>query len=182
MTIRPRTPTDVPGLVEVMGSQQAATRYPVRWPPPFPPEDFIVRSGEIGAWVAQVDGRLAGHISARRVPVIPEDTSAGDEAGIWTAGTGLPVDRLGSISALFLATWATGLGLGGALHDVAVAALRAAGLTPVLDVTQNNAPALALYRSRGWQEVGSGRPHWLPADWDDVLYFVLPPPVDAPVG
>lgn len=176
MTIRPRTPADVPGLVEVMGSQQAATRYPVRWPPPFPPEDFIVRSGEIGAWVAEVDGRLAGHISARRVPVSHEHTSAGDEAGIWTAGTGLPVDRLGSISALFLATWATGLGLGGALHDVAVAALRAAGLTPVLDVTQNNAAALALYRSRGWREIGSGRPSWLPADWEDVLYLTLPDP------
>jgi len=48
-----------------------------------------------------------------------------------------------------------GLGLGGRLLDAALARVRAAGAARVfLEVGVDNAPALGLYRSRGFAEVG----------------------------
>ncbi|WP_460824645.1 GNAT family N-acetyltransferase [Nostocoides australiense] len=128
MRIRPREDADLPELVEVLTRQQPGSRYPVRWPPPFPAVDFIKRPGELGAWVAVAGGAIPGHVSVMRLPDEPLVTSAGDEAAIWSAGTGLPPHRLASVNALFVDPTAAGQGVGAALHDVAVAAIREAGL------------------------------------------------------
>ncbi len=56
----------------------------------------------------------------------------------------------------------------------AVDAVRRAGLVPALDVAPASTAAIALYERAGWREVARGRPGWLPGDWDDVRYFILP--------
>jgi hypothetical protein len=67
VAIRGRRPEDLPRLVEILAAQQPASRYPFRWPLPFPVEEFVVRSHEEAGWVALVDGRLVGHVSVGRV-------------------------------------------------------------------------------------------------------------------
>jgi GNAT superfamily N-acetyltransferase len=92
----------------------------------------------------------------------------------WERGHGLPADRLGVMSTLFVDPRVRGAGLGRRLHDVAVAWLREQGRGPCLDVVPVHAGALALYEAAGWREVCRVRTHWLPDDQPDVLGMVLP--------
>ena len=68
--------------------------------------------------------------------VVPDDATG----AIWSAGTGLPIDRLGCLSVLFVGPQTTSTGVGGRLLDTAVAEIRGAGLRPVLDVMQTVPP------------------------------------------
>jgi len=52
-SIRPRRDDDVAVLADLLIEQQPVSRYPYRWPLPFPVEDFLVRDGEQAAWVAR---------------------------------------------------------------------------------------------------------------------------------
>lgn len=167
VTVRPRTPHDVPALVAVLTAQQPASGYPVRWPLPFPVEEFVVRRGELGAWVVTVDGGVAGHVALLH-------PATGWEADAFTGTTGEPVGRLAAVSTLFVDQDRRGLGLGTRLLDAAVAHARALDRVPVLDVVQEHSVAADLYRRRGWRVVGEVRPHWLPADRAPVLVMTLP--------
>jgi GNAT superfamily N-acetyltransferase len=75
---------------------------------------------------------------------------------------------------LFVDHTVVGRGIGTALLARAVGAIRTSGRTPVLDVVQETASAVELYRRTGWQVVGEGRPWWLPDDHLPVLFMVLP--------
>jgi GNAT superfamily N-acetyltransferase len=150
--IRPRREQDLPALAEVLADQQALTGYPVRWPLPFPVEQFLVRSTEERSWVAELDGRVVGHASACR----PD----GELRDLFVAAVG--TEEIAELAVLFVATDATGIGIGGRLIDTVVGWIRAAGRLPVLDVVPTHERALEIYRRRGWQVVGETRPDWLP--------------------
>ncbi|MBM6399725.1 GNAT family N-acetyltransferase [Phycicoccus sp. MQZ13P-5] len=156
----------MPRLVEVLAAQQSGSGYPVRWPLPFPAEEFVVRSGELGAWVAEVSGAVAGHVALLHPAV-------GWEADAFTDALGEPAERLAAVSTLFVDPGSRGLGVGSRLLEVAVGSARAVGRRPVLDVVQEHSPAADLYRRRGWRVVGEVRPHWLPPDRRPVLLMTL---------
>jgi ribosomal protein S18 acetylase RimI-like enzyme len=175
LTIRPRTAADLPRLVEVLAAQQPATGYPVRWPLPFPVEQFIVRTSEVAAWVAADDsGRPLGHVAVL-------DVAPGWDADGWTAGTGMPAGSLAAVGVLFVDPTATGRGVGTALLSTAVEHVFALGRVPVLDVVSESTRAVALYRRHGWRVVGTARPPWLPADRDPLLLMALAEPA-PPLG
>ena len=158
----------MPRLAELLAEQQPGSHYPLRWPLPFPVEDFLVRPGEHAAWVAELDGVVLGHVAVT--------APSGDLADRFAAA--LPdrrPDDLAAVSVLFVALAARGLGIGGLLLDTAVAHVRAAGRVPVLDVVPTHAGAVALYRGRGWREVGSFRPPWLAEDRPALLLMALAP-------
>lgn len=167
VTLRERRADDLPRLEAVLAAQQPLTGYPVRWPLPFPVTEFLARSGELGAWVAELEGRVVGHVSL----VHPR---AGWEADGWVAGTGRPASALAAVSVLFVDPAAGRRGVGSALLARAVERARALGRHPVLDVVQENAAAVLLYRARGWRVVGEARPPWLPEDREPVLLMALP--------
>lgn len=169
-TIRPRRPDDVPGLCEVLARQQPVSGYPVEWPLPFPVEGFVVRDRELRAWTAEAAGRPVGHVGVRSV----EDDPAG-MAQTWADAAGLALDRLGEITALFIDLDQRGRGVGGALLDEAESWIVAQGRVPVLDVARGGGTAAAVYRHRGWTEVGRARPPWLPDDLPAVTLMALLP-------
>ena len=165
--VRPRRDEDVPGLVEVLAAQQPTSSYPMRWPLPFPIEEFVVRQGELAAWTALADGRPVGHVAVQEA----SDELFGPH---WERGHDLPVDRLGVMSTLFVDPTLRGAGLGRRLHDVSVGWLREQGRGPCLDVAPVHAGALRLYEALGWVEVCRLRPPWLPVGMPDVRGMVLP--------
>ncbi|KNX37165.1 GNAT family N-acetyltransferase [Luteipulveratus halotolerans] len=165
--VRERRPDDIPALVEVLAAQQPVSSYPLRWPLPFPPEEFVVRKNEERAWVAEVDGAVGGHVSITSV----DD----DELGrIWSSGVGRPIAELACMSVLFVDHRLAGRGVGGALIDAAVGWAREQSRTPVLDVVVRHGRAAEVYRHRGWQQVGTSRPEWLPDSEPPVLLMALP--------
>ncbi|GEQ14626.1 hypothetical protein KLO01_26730 [Knoellia locipacati] len=166
MTIRERQPDDLPVLVTLLGEQQPATSYPQRWPLPYPAEEFIVRPGELAAWVALDDGEVVGHVS---VTALTDGRMAAD----WVEATGLPSDGVAEVSVLFVAGGRHGAGIGGMLLDTAMAEIRGRGLTPMLDVVGEDTSAGLFYRRRGWRTVGRARPPWLPDHRPDLAFMLL---------
>ena len=169
--VRPRTPGDLPTLVRSLGEQQPTSSYPMRWPLPFPVEQFIVREGQERSWVVVLGGRVVGHVGVGR-PRGDVERAFLDALGVDdTAG-------LGIVEVLFTDLSVRGSGIGGLLLDTAVSWLRGQGRTPVLDVVTDHGTAIDVYRHRGWRQVGSIRPPWLPESEADLLLMVLPgPPV-----
>lgn len=166
MTIRDRRTTDLPVLARLLGEQQPATSYPQRWPLPFPVEEFLVRPGELAAWVAEEDGAVVGHVSVT-------DLTVGRMADEWATATGRTADGLAEVSVLFVAGGRAGSGIGGALLDTALADIRRRGLTPMLDVVGEDTGAGRFYRRRGWRTVGTARPPWLPDHRPDLAFMLL---------
>lgn len=169
---RPRVADDLPALAAVLSDQQPHTGYPQRWPLPWPVEQFIERRHELGAWVAEVEGRVVGHVAVTGVQPSAEATG-------WSRATGRPLEELASVAVLFVDHTMAGRGVGSTLLGTAVDHIRGLGRVPVLDVVQESPQAVRLYERHGWQVVGQARPVWLPDHLRPVLLMVLP---DAPSG
>jgi GNAT superfamily N-acetyltransferase len=170
--IRPRRDTDIPVLAQILARQQAETEYPFEWPLPFPVERFIHRPGELAAWVAELDGRVVGHVALHAVGT--EDGSGGELSRLWSSAHGVGVERLRAVGVLFADRRLAGRGIGSALLETATRHALADGGAPVLDVVPHHPAPVGLYRSRGWQEVGRCRTVWLPDHVDPLHVMILP--------
>lgn len=162
--VRHRRGSDLPELIEVLAEQQPSSSYPLRWPLPFPVEQFLVRSTEEAAWVAEQAGRPVGHVAVGPV--------GSDEIATLFQQV-LGATQLANVSVLFVARHVRQSGVGGQLLDTAVDWAESLGRLPVLDVVQGHDQAIAVYRHRGWKVVGETRPDWLPADREPVLLMAL---------
>ena len=169
MLIRRRADSDLPALVVALGEQQESSAYPLRWPLPFPAEEFIVRAGELESWVAEEGGVVLGHVAA---------STPGDDATGRALRSATGRADIAEVSVLFTTLAARGLGVGGLLLDTAVDFIRSRGLLPVLDVVTARDTAVTIYRNRGWIEVGRVRPDWMPAhltgDEAEMILMELP--------
>ncbi|MEO6955811.1 MAG: GNAT family N-acetyltransferase [Antricoccus sp.] len=163
--IRPRETTDLAVLEEILGAQQPASRYPLRWPLRFPAGEFIVRPGERAALVAVVGEQVVGHVSVTEVQ--PDEMGAA-----WAAGVGRSITGISCLSVLFVDSTVRGRGVGRALMEAAESWIFNSGHAAVLDVVQQNCDALRMYRSRGWREIGFARPAWLPQSEPPVILMV----------
>ncbi len=167
VTIRVRRDEDLPALSDILRRQQAETEYPFEWPPSMPIERFLRRDGEIAAWVADVDGSVAGHVALLGV--------ADDGLGrMWARAHDVPISRLRCIGVLFADRRRAGQGIGSALLHTATRAALENGGAPVLDVVAHHVEPLNLYRRRGWREIGRYRTEWLPDDVDPVYVMIYP--------
>lgn len=155
IVIRPRKESDIAPLIELLSRQQAETQYPVDWPFPIPLRDFIIRDTEVHAWVAELDGEVAGHVSVTRV----EGGGDSDMAPEWTRAHGVDISQLRCISVFYTDITKTGTGLGRRLHDVAAAQALKEGY-PVLDVVKSHEGPVRFYENRGWKTV-----HVMDAPW-----------------
>jgi len=170
LVIRPRADADLPARGRALVEQQPASRYPHRDPLPMPAEDFVARPGALATWTAELDGEPVGHVAV--LPVRP-DGHEPELARLWSAGHGLPTERLGEIGVYFTSTAARGRGVGSALMRTALDDLAERGLAPCLDVVPFGVAA-DYYLRTGWVEVGRTRPSWLGDDAPDVVAMILP--------
>lgn len=145
------------------------------WPLPFPPETFIMRPHELGAWTAALEGVPLGHISLRRVVPGGQSRSWGEDelAHIWAHAHHRPVSELACISAFFVATTAQRKGVGRRLLETAVARGKGGGFALCLDNVVRGR-AVAVYEQAGWRVVGQFRPPWLPAGEPSGVAMILP--------
>ena len=165
--LRERVPGDVPELVRLLLDQQPVSHYPVRAPLPFPAAEFVARRTDEVAWVAEVDGSLAGHVSVARVSPVPV-------ADRFAAAPARHGSSLAQLTALFVGLDHVGRGLGGLLHDTALAWIVGTGRQPVLEVVDHSGGARGMYARRGWVELDRVRPGWLPDGAPDVVLMAWP--------
>jgi GNAT superfamily N-acetyltransferase len=144
--------------------------YPSFWPSD--PGGWITPHGMIGAWVAEHDGQIAGHINLIR----------GLRLECLLRATGLDPDELGGVARLYVDPAFRRLGLARGLLDTAADAAIAHGLLPVLDVVADSFPAIALYEQAGWR-LACTQPAW----WTDpdgstptIRCYLRPRPLAPP--
>ncbi|MEV0528906.1 GNAT family N-acetyltransferase [Streptomyces sp. NPDC050439] len=138
--------------MEVLERVHHADGYPVNWPER--PGDWLSNASLLGAWVADLDGRLVGHVSLSR-------SGEGDLApGLWSERKGTRTDLTAVVSRLFVSPQARGHGIGALLLGQAEEAARQGGLHPVLDVVASDIAAAALYERLGWQRLATMEQRW----------------------
>ncbi|WP_435886448.1 GNAT family N-acetyltransferase [Streptomyces hirsutus] len=153
-TTRPRTGRDLGDCVRVLAEVHEHDGYPVNWPAL--PGAWLTPPSLVASWVAELHGRVAGHIGLSR-------SDAGDAApGLWSARTGTGTDATAVVNRLFVAPWARGHGIGALLMARAVTESKARGLHPVLDVVASDTAAAALYERLGWQLLATVEQQWSP--------------------
>ncbi|MGW3288839.1 N-acetyltransferase family protein [Streptomyces sp. NPDC001002] len=149
--IRPRTDHDLSRCVEVLAAVHEHSGYPVNWPAR--PASWLTPDSLLAAWVAELDGRVVGHVGLSR-------SGEGDVApGLWSARHGTGTDTA-VVSRLFVSPDARGHGIGAALMDRAVGEARARGLHAVLDVVASDTAATALYERLGWELLDVVEQRW----------------------
>ncbi|WP_316521947.1 GNAT family N-acetyltransferase [Kitasatospora brasiliensis] len=166
VAVRPRRADDLADCVRVLGDVHTADGYPAEWPDR--PAAWLTPDGLLAAWVAEADGRLAGHVGLAR-------SAPGDLAPtLWSHRTGGPPELTTVIGRLYVAPAARGRLVGARLLAYAVAHARALGLHPVLDVLATDTAALALYRRLGWTLLGSDDQRWASGRTVTVHCFAAP--------
>ncbi|MFF9278023.1 GNAT family N-acetyltransferase [Streptomyces griseosporeus] len=164
--VRPRTDGDIAACVRVLADVHRADGYPVNWPGR--PGDWLRGASLLGGWVAELGGRLVGHVSLSR----PGD---GDLApGLWSEHTRASPDRTAVVGRLFVAPRARGHGLGAALLRRAGEEAGRIGLHPVLDVVASDTAAAALYERLGWRRLATVEQRWSPAQVVSVHCYAAP--------
>ena len=145
MRIRAWQRGDVDAALAVAKVTHEQDAYPVVWPAD--PADFVAPTDSLAAWVAEADaGEFLGQVRLR--------PPHGPPAEVWTAGTNLPLDRLGVVARLFVAPPARRSGVGRRLLATAVQAAWNRDLVPVLDVLFCYDLARRLYEAEGWERLG----------------------------
>ena len=146
--LRPRQRSDLPACVAALRAVHDTDGYPHRWPAD--PEAWLSPAEPIGAWVAEDEGELVGHVLLARVPdddpLVPVLRRA--------PGTVAEVKRL------FVVPAARRRRVGGTLLATASTSARALGVVPVLEVLGRDAAALALYERLGWRRLGQRSAIW----------------------
>jgi GNAT superfamily N-acetyltransferase len=150
--IRPRAEDDLEDLVTILAEVHLRDHFPMNWPEQ--PAQWVRRASGLGAWVAELDGRLVGHVGL---------SSSGDgnlAPRLWSDRTGTEVERTAVVTRLFVAGQARGHGIGALLLGAAVSEAERRGLHPVLDVESSNLAAVALYERLGWERMATLEQRW----------------------
>ncbi|MFF0013638.1 GNAT family N-acetyltransferase [Streptomyces sp. NPDC005374] len=150
--VRPRTDDDIEACVQVLAEVHRRDGYPVNWPAR--PGDWLAQASALGSWVAESDGRVAGHISLSR-------SEEGDLAPVlWSERNGTSSEEAAVVGRLFVAPQARGHGIGALLIGRAVEEARRHRLHPVLDVVASDTAAAALYERLGWTRLATVEQRW----------------------
>lgn len=132
-SVRYRTDHDLDDCVGTLSEVHERDGYPVNWPDR--PAAWLAQPPLIGAWVAELAGRVVGHVGLSR-------SAAGDVApGLWSVRAGMSADRTAVVSRLFVAPSARGHGIGALSMARAAVEARERDLHPVLDVVASDTAA-----------------------------------------
>jgi len=167
VTVRRRAGADLDACAELVRAVHDADGYPH-----FVHEDFgsfLLSRGELGAWVAEHSGHVAGHVALR-------ERGSGPVMEAAAAALGQPPARLAVITRLLVSPDARRLKIGRSLLATAAGEAAARGLWPVLDVAADLAPAIRLYEACGWVRAGAVTVRLSHGGVLDEFVYLGPPP------
>lgn len=124
--------------------------------------DWLYDAGFAAAWVAEVDGCVAGHIAV----------APGYGGSEIEAATGRPAAQTLGITRFFVGPEGRGTGAASALLDAVDQYAATHNLALALDVIDVNQSAIRLYERRGWRRIGAHQTDWFGADGPHPTVFV----------
>lgn len=165
-SVRTRNDHDLDACTRVLAAVHEQDGYPVNWPEH--PRTWLTPAPLVAAWVAELDGRVVGHIGLSRA-------DATDAApALWAARTGAGAETTAVVNRLFVSPAARGDGIGALLMARATAEARARDLHPVLDVVESDAAAATLYERLGWHHLATLEQRWSPEQTVKVRCYAAP--------
>ncbi|MFD3582398.1 GNAT family N-acetyltransferase [Streptomyces sp. NPDC058683] len=152
--------------MRVLAEVHARDGYPVNWPDR--PGEWLSHGPLLGSWVAELEGRLVGHVGLSHV-------GEGDLAPtLWSERNGTTRSMTAVVSRLFVSPQARGHRIGALLIGRAVEEARRHGLHPVLDVVTSDTAAAALYERLGWELMATVEQQWSPHQTVAVRCYTAP--------
>jgi len=144
--VRERQERDLEELVGIAAEVQTNDGYPGKRPRDL--RAFLVSDDALGAWVAERDGVVAGHVALHRssLPVVMECAKR-----VLAVASD---DDLAVVARLIVSPTARRERVGSLLLERASTAARELGRWPILDVVTRYEAANALYVSAGWTNAG----------------------------
>ncbi len=142
--MRERRPEDFRVLGEILERVRLLDGYPV-YLPNNDSDAFLKVSSDAPAWVAEMAGRVVGHVGLSFHP------RPSVERILRDAQTPSPFAH---VTRLFVDPPARHQGVASSLLDHALEEAHRLGATATLDVVTRDLAAIALYESRGWRRVG----------------------------
>ncbi|MFJ8111542.1 GNAT family N-acetyltransferase [Streptomyces sp. NPDC096132] len=165
--VRQRVARDLTDCARALAQVHERDGYPVNWPEN--PGAWLAQSSALlTAWVAELDGRIVGHVGLARSGV---DDAA---PGLWSGRADVGVERTAVVSRLFVAPGARGQGVGALLLERAVKEAHERGLHPVLDVLASATTAATLYERLGWELLDTVEREWLPGQIVALRCYAAP--------
>ncbi|MGW5349524.1 GNAT family N-acetyltransferase [Streptomyces sp. NPDC004031] len=145
--VRGRRDSDLAAAAEGLGVVHVTDGYPME--KVGDPVGWLSPPGMVGAWVAELEGRVVGHVAVTR--------GGTHEVAVrmWVEQSGADPGEVDVLARLFVVPEGRGHAAGAALVAAATADARARGMRLVLDVLSKDAAAIRLYRHLGWTELGS---------------------------
>ena len=144
--VRERTDADLPGAAALVDVHRT-DGYPVEGVDD--PEGWLTGATLLRAWVAEMDGRIVGHVAVSR----PQSDDAA--AVMWTGTSEGAEDAVAVLGRLFVVNAARGHSLGEKLVRAATEYAHRHVIRLVLDVMTKDAAAIQLYERHGWRRIGT---------------------------
>lgn len=145
LIVRDRRDDDIRACEQLVDATHLHDRYPAYLGDSA--RSFLCHPGALGAWVAELDHTVIGHIALHPATSKAVMTLACDRLKVTA-------DQIGVIARLLVSPRHRGRGTGRRLLTTAVTQAQALRLQPVLDVDTNLTSAIALYERAGWQRIG----------------------------
>ncbi|MDF6043492.1 GNAT family N-acetyltransferase [Streptomyces sp. JH14] len=163
--VRRRSQGDIFEAAKVLSAVHESDGYPVEGVAE--PEKWLTPAGLLAAWVAELDGRVVGHVVVNR-------PQPGDEAAhMWQERSGDDSSAIAVLARLFVAREARKASVGEGLMRAAMEYTRENRIRLVLDVMKKDVAAIRLYERLGWQRIGEAV-HTFGGGQIDAVCFVAP--------
>lgn len=165
VVIRPRVSADITQASSALVAVYDADGYPVEGVDH--PEVWLSPPGLLGAWIAETDAQVVGHVALSR--------PAGEGAvALWIDHSGATEDTVCVLARLFVLPEVRKRAVGERLVRAAEKYANDRGLRLVLDVMQKDASAIRLYRRLGWLEIGPIAHQFGEGRYQEALAYVSP--------
>jgi GNAT superfamily N-acetyltransferase len=143
--IRTRRDSDIPGAAIGLVEVHAKDGYPVEGVDQ--PTTWLTPPSLIKSWVAELDGRIVGHVSLTR-------PNGEDAVSLWlNRGQGTE-EETAVLARLFVIPDARKMAVGERLVHTATDYATERNMRLVLDVMAKDAAAIRLYERLGWERLG----------------------------
>ncbi|MFD7164902.1 GNAT family N-acetyltransferase [Streptomyces violascens] len=178
VSVHPRRAEDLADAAAALIEVHSTDGYPVEGVAD--PEAWLSPPQLLKAWVAELEGRVVGHVAISR----PD----GEEAvRIWTDRAHVPDSQVAVLARLFVVREARGNDVGRWLMAAATASAQMDGLRLVLDVMVKDTAAIRLYERLGWKRIGMAKHAYGDGQSTEAICFVSPEPgeklvTEAPHG
>lgn len=149
--LRSRSGSDLEACERLVHAVHENDGYPRRLPGDL--RGFIVWPGAIGAWVAEADGEIVGHVALHA-------SGSHEVMNLAATALGIAIERLAVVARLVVSPTVRRQGIGRRLLEAAAAHVAAIERQPILEVTTRDQAAIDLYESCGWVRVGSTPVRW----------------------